>query len=532
MRHVRARTRAAGAAVLAGTLLLAACSGGGSGNGAGGTVAPRTTIPQPTLGDQASPGEPSVKPVAFTDCTSVVAPQIKDQPGGDRKLSFDCGTVDAPLDYDNPDAGTVKLYLVRVRMASQHDRIGSLLINPGGPGGSGLDAAVGLALRMPTDVLSRFDLVGFDPRGVGLSDPVQCISDDLKDQITAADPDARTPAEFAAQVRLSQRIATQCSDKYGDKLAQFNTVETARDMDLIRRALGDQKMTYLGFSYGTLLGAVYAQLFPRQVRALVLDGAVDPSQDVVSATEGQARGFQNAFNQFAAACRAQAGACPLGSDPRAFVTTLMAKASRSPVPSSQPGEKRRATGGNVQLAVISALYDQSKWPTLSAALSGANKGDSKGVLALDDEYNERDGSGHFTNILDANITINCNDMDQRISQAAIRAKLADWRRKYPLFGPSQALSLLTCQVWQQVRHPVPPVHAAGSAPILVVGTVNDPATPYKSAQALSRELSSGTLLSWDGQGHTAYPKTKCVTSSVDSYLVNLTIPDKKTCPAH
>lgn len=533
MRHARARTRvttrATGAAVLAGTLLLAACSDTGGGTS---TAAPRTSIPQPTLGAGAAPGEPSVKPVHFSDCTDVVAPQIKDQPGGNRKLSFDCGTVDAPLDYDNPGSGTVKLYLVRVRLAGQHDRIGSLLINPGGPGGSGLDAAVGLSLQMPTDVLSRFDLVGFDPRGVGLSDPIQCISDDLKDQITAADPDARTPAEFAAQVRLSQRIASACSEKYGPRLAHFDTVETARDMDLIRRALGDAKTTYLGFSYGTLLGAVYAQLFPKQVRALVLDGAVDPTQDAVTAAEGQAKGFQNAFNQFAAACRAQRGACPLGSDPRGFVTTLMARARKSPIPSSQPGEQRRATGGNVQLAVISALYDQNKWPTLSAALSEASKGDAKGVLALDDEYNERDGSGHFTNILDANVTINCNDSDQHIGQATIRAKLAEWRRKYPLFGPSQALSLLTCQSWQRSRHPVPPVHATGSAPVLVVGTVNDPATPYRSAQALSRELSSGTLLTWDGQGHTAYPKTSCVASSVDSYLIDLTVPKDRTCPAH
>lgn len=523
MRHPRATV----AAVLAGVLLLGACSGGDSGSDSA-----HASPPQPTLGGQTSPGEPAVRPVDFQDCTNVVAPQIKDQPGGDRKLSFACGTVEVPLDYDHPDGDKVTLYLVRVRLAGQHNRIGSLLVNPGGPGGSGLDAAVGLSLQLPTDVLSRFDLVGFDPRGVGLSDPIQCISDSFKDQITAADPDARTPAEFAAQVRLSQQIATQCSDKYGDKLGNFNTVETARDMDMIRQALGDKKMTYLGFSYGTLLGAVYAQLFPQRIRALVLDGAVDPTQDQVAAGEGQAKGFQNAFNQFAAACRAQGKKCPLGSDPRGFVTTLMKKATASPIPSSKPGEQRRATGGNVQLAVISALYDQSKWPDLSSALAAASKGNAQGVLALDDQYNERDDSGHFTNILDANITINCNDMNGKLSQATIKAKLADWRKKYPLFGASQALSLLTCQSWQQDRHPIPQIQATGSAPVLVVGTVNDPATPYKSAQALSKELSSGVLLTWNGQGHTAYPKTPCVTTTVDSYLVKLAVPKNgTTCPA-
>ncbi|HEY9475746.1 MAG TPA: alpha/beta hydrolase, partial [Mycobacteriales bacterium] len=147
-------------------------------------------------------------------------------------------------------------------------------------------------------------------------------------------------------------------------------------------------------------------------------------------------------------------------------------------------------------------------------------------------YNERDDSGHFSNILDANVTINCNDTNERISQDTVRAKLTEWRKKYPLFGTSQALGLLTCQSWQDVRHQIPRVQAVGAAPILVVGTVNDPATPYRSAQALARELSSGTLLTWDGQGHTAYPKTRCVTSTVDAYLIKLTVPtDGRTCPA-
>lgn len=521
MRHPRVTV----AATLAGVLLLGACSGGGS-------ATPRPSGAQPTLGGEVTPGASAVKPIEFSDCTNVVAPQIKNQPGGDRDLSFGCGNLAVPLDYQNPDAGTVKLFLVRVRLGSQHDRIGSLLVNPGGPGGSGLDAAVGLSLQLPTDVLSRFDLIGFDPRGVGLSNPIECISDSMKDQIAAADPDARTPAEFAAQVTLSQQVATACSDKYGDKLPQFDTVQTARDMDEIREAVGDERTTYLGFSYGTLLGAVYAQLFPQRARALVLDGAVDPSQDQVASSEGQARGFENAFDQFAAACRAQGTKCPLGADPRRFVTTLMTKARATPIPSRKPGEQRQATAGNVQLAVISALYDQNKWPALSSALADAAKGDSAGVFTLGDEYNERDDSGHFTNILDANITINCNDTNEQISRATIDAKLVEWRKKYPLFGSSQALSLLTCQNWQKVRHPIPAIRPAGAAPILVVGTVNDPATPYSSAQSLTRELPSGVLLTWNGQGHTAYPKTTCVTSSVDAYLLDLKSPAKNTrCPA-
>lgn len=525
MRHVRVTA----AVVLAGALLLGACSGTGDRD----STRSRTSPPQqPTLGATASPGEPTVKPVSFRDCTDVIGPQIRDRPGGDRKLSFGCGTLKVPLDYNNPDTGSVTLYLVRIHLADQHDRIGSLLINPGGPGGSGLNAAVGLSLQLPVEILSRFDLIGFDPRGVGLSDPVHCVPDDLKDEIATADPDARTPQEFTAQVDLSNQIAKRCADEYGDKLSHFNTVETARDMDLIRQAVGDDKLSYLGYSYGTLLGAVYAQLFPQQTRALVLDGAVDPTLDQVAASEGQAKGFENAFDQFAAACKARGADCPIGPDPRQFLTTLIDKARTSPIPSSREGEKRRATAGNVQLAVLSALYDQNQWDTLASALAAANNGDAKGVFALDDRYNERDDSGHFSNILDANITVNCNDTNERIDQKTIQDKLTEWRKKYPLFGASQALALLTCQSWQDVRHAIPPVRAAGAAPILVVGTVNDPATPYRSAQALARELSSGTLLTWDGQGHTAYPKTRCVTSAVDAYLVKLTVPEPAvTCPA-
>jgi pimeloyl-ACP methyl ester carboxylesterase len=523
-----ARLAAAG---LVGALLLAGCSDGGGGQDQGQHLSPQPTLPHsPTA--SATPSEPPVRPVRFNDCTEVVRPQIKDQPGGDRHLSFGCGTMQVPLDHDDPDGEKIKLFLVRVRLEEQKQRIGSLVINPGGPGGSGLDAAVGLGLQIPTEVLQRFDLVGFDPRGVGLSNPVRCISDETKDRIVAADPDARTAQEFDEQVRLAQQVAKDCSDKYGGRLAHFNTVETVRDMDLIRRALGDDKLNYLGFSYGTLLGAVYAKLYGQNARALALDGAVDPAQDVLQATEAQAKGFENAFDQFAAACRSKGADCPLNPDPRAFVTRLMAKARTTPIASRKKGEKRRATGGNVQLAVISALYDRDQWPNLSRALSEADHGDAQGILALDDQYSQRDGEGQYTNILDANITVSCNDTDQRISTDTIRAKLAEWRRKYPMFGASQALSLLTCQAWQPERHPYPKVTGATARSVLVVGTVHDPATPYSAAQALSRELGSGALLTWQGDGHTAYPKTRCVSDAVDRYLISLTVPKKgTTCPS-
>ena len=313
----------------------------------------------------------------------MIAPQIKDQPGGDRPLSFGCGKLRVPLDYRDPSRKAIELFLLRVRMDGQQKRIGSLVVNPGGPGGSGVDAAVGLGLSLPTDVLKRFDLVGFDPRGVGLSAPVECISGALKDKATALDPDATTDAAYQAQVALAKEISQSCLAKYGDDLQHFNTEETARDLDLVRQGVGDAKLTYLGYSYGTRLGSVYAQLFPRNVRALVLDGAVDPKQGEVASAETQAAGFERAFDQFAADCKARNASCLIGPDPRAAVTRLLAKARTGPDPRRQrrPEGDRRA---RVLLAVVSALYDRGDWAELESALADAANGNSSGIFTLAD----------------------------------------------------------------------------------------------------------------------------------------------------
>lgn len=526
------------AAAVAGALALTACS-----SGADGVFAKSTGPPASPTGGSGSPGasasatpsrppaDPTVGEVAFTDCTAVIKPQIAKQTGGNRDLHFGCGRLRVPLDYTDPSGEGIQLFLLRVRLGGQQKRIGSLLVNPGGPGGSGLDAAVGLGLQLPPELLRRFDLVGFDPRGVGLSNPLECVSDSLKDRGIALDPDARTAAQYAAQVTVAKESAQACSQKYGAALAHYNTEETARDMDLVRQAVGDAKMSYLGYSYGTRLGSVYAQLFPTRVRALVLDGAVDPVQGDVASAETQARGFENAFSQFAANCKADGQSCPLGPDARAFVTGLLNAARKAPIPSSKAGEKRRATAGHVLLAVISALYDQGDWSDLEKALATAKAGDAAGVFELADRYSQRDADGKYSNIVDASLTINCTDSGDTVSAATVRSKLAQWRTKYPLFGTSLALGLLGCQQWLGPRHPLPKVHAAGSPPILVIGTTNDPATPYASAGVLAHALARGVLLTWDGEGHTAYPKTPCVTKAVDSYLIDLKVPAASTrCP--
>ena len=431
-----------------------------------------------------------------------------------------------PQDWAKKSGPTFSLALMRLRHTGAK-KIGSLVMNPGGPGGSGFDLTAYAALFLSPDIREKFDVVGFDPRGVGRSSPVKCISDQDKDATTASAADPKDQAAFDAQVALARKTSAGCGTKYGDTLGLFNTEQTARDMDAIRAALGDEKLTYLGFSYGTLLGAVYAQLFPDKVRALVLDGAVDPQLDDAAASEGQAAGFEKAFDNFAAFCKRLGGGCPIGPDARANLNKLLAA---PPVP-GRDGEKRSATSGYTLLAVVSALYAQSQWLDLAKALGKLRDGDPTGVFELADQYNERSPDGTFNNQIDANTAINCADEKDPPDAARIRQLQSTWRTKYPLFGAPLAMSLLACAVWPAKHDPYPAGKAPGAPPIVVVGTVNDPATPYENTAKLARMLGSGVVLTWEGEGHTAYPQTTCVRDTVDDYLLELKVPtDGKTCP--
>ena len=473
-------------------------------------------------------------PIQWSDCNEQIQPLIAGQPGADRNLSFECGRTEVPISYDEPQGATLPLFLVRVKVAGQTDRVGSLVVNPGGPGGSGADAAIGLALTLPTDVLARFDLVGFDPRGVGLSTPVECIPSELKDRLVAAEPRPTTDQQLTDAFALADEVGKDCADKYGSALGSFNTVATARDMDRIRQALGDEKLTYLGYSYGTTLGSTYAELFPEHVRALVLDGAVDPDKTPESDAEASAAGFEAGFDAFAQNCTGLIAGCPLGTNPRQFVYDLLTQATTTPIPSAKSGETRTATAGVVMTAIQAALYDQDSWPQLAQALAAAQKGDSQGVFALADSYSGRLDDGSYSNLFDANIAINCADTarDQQVSEDRVRQLAQDWSQKYPLFGAGSAVGLYTCSAWKADRTPLPQRDAQGAAPILVVGNSGDPVTPLPGAVDMARDLESGVLLTWQGQGHTSYPKTPCVTDTVDAYLIDLTVPqDGLTCPA-
>jgi pimeloyl-ACP methyl ester carboxylesterase len=526
---IYSRTRAVSAVLVLSLLVSAGCSawpGGGDG-------------PEPATG-----GDPAAAVgggVSWRPCPELVEELVGPiAPAGfieqvTARIAYECGAVAVPRDWSSPQAPeTLEIALVRARSQDQRDRIGSLLVNPGGPGVSGIETAVYLSFGpllggLPEPVTNRFDVVGFDPRGVGRSSPVECTTDADLDESYAADPDPAGQAEFDRAVAEIQQLAQTCQGKYGETLRYYSTRQTAHDLDALRAAVGDDRLTYLGLSYGTLLGAVYAQLFPDRVRALVLDGAVDPEQDSVTASERQAAGFERALDNFAGWCADHPDDCPLGPDARAAVTGAIEAAGAQPVPGA---DGRAATAGWVFWAVVATLYAQDAWPSLGAALEQLDGGDPSAVFALADAYTQRRPDGSYPNFADANAAINCADEESGPTVPEVRGLQQDWRERYPLFGAPLALSLLPCAVWPGASDPYPTGAAEDAPPILVVGTRGDPATPYESTARLADQLGTGVVLTWDGEGHTAFPGTECVNAAVEAYLINLTTPDKgTTCPA-
>ncbi|WP_018352929.1 alpha/beta hydrolase [Longispora albida] len=443
-----------------------------------------------------------------------------------RNATVECSTLTVPADWSQPGSGQMlHIALIRARVAGQRDRIGSLVINPGGPGASGVDYAAYFASAAPEELLRRFDIVGFDPRGVGRSSPVTCLPDRFKDESAAAEPDPVTQAQFDEAVLMARQVARLCAPVAGRR---YSTRQTVYDVEAIRAALGDEKLTYLGYSYGTLLGAVYAHQYPSRVRAAVLDGAVDPGQDFVTASEGQAAGFERAFTNFAAWCTETAVSCPIGPDAKAATIALMDSARRKP--SAHQG--RQATAGWILLAVLASLYQRADWPILARALADLRAGDPARLFRIADTFYSRDPSGRYTNLIDANLAINCTDEGQSSTVEDIRRLQGSWRAKYPLFGANLAVSLLPCALWGPGRDPYEAGPAAGAPPILVIGTKGDPATPYEQTASLAALLGTGRVLTWEGEGHTAYPETACVNDTVHQYLIDLTAPASgRSCPA-
>lgn len=444
---------------------------------------------------------------------------------------FECAKLTVPLDYAAPDGGDITVSVIRLKARKQ--RIGSLVLNPGGPGGSGVEFARGARQLLPDAILDRFDTVSFDPRGVAASTPVDCLGDEELDRLVNADPTPDTVTERKVLFDLSRNEALACGRKSGRLLPYVATVDTAKDLDVLRAVLGDEKLTYVGFSYGTLLGARYAEQFPDHIRALVLDGAVDPTLTPSQTTLAQALGFETALKAFLADCTAQGCAFAAHGPVGATFDALMRRVEKAPIPSSQ--DPRLLGPSEFLFGVAAALYSrEGGWPLLRDGLESAYTAkDSTGLFALFDTIVERDQNGHYSNSLEAQAAISCVDSAYPRDEAAYDADAVAFKKKAPRFGEALAYGPAACAFW-----PVPPVtrpgpvSAPGAPAVLVVGTTRDPATPYAWSVSLARQLKAG-LLTHDGDGHTAYGygRSTCVDREVDAYLLTLALPKAGTrCP--
>jgi len=442
---------------------------------------------------------------------------------------FQCGSVPVPLDYSNPGSGTIEIALIRKPATDQAHRIGSVLTNPGGPGASGIDFLRGEASIMG-NLNQRLDLIGFDPRGVGQSAPVRCLDGPHEDALNALDSVLDDPAEKQAAIDADKAFASGCGQLSARVLPFVDTVSAARDMDVIRAALGDAKLTYLGFSYGTFLGENYAHLFPTHVRALVLDGVIDPTLQPNDLLYAQLVGFEKNLQAWLSDCRAHkasVGPCVYAKsgDPETKLMNLMQRLDANPIPVGA----RELTRGLAVIGVITALYDQSTWSLLDTALSQTDAGDGTFLLQLADYYLGRNANGTYDNETDANIAVNCLDRPVPTSIATYDALGPSFARASKLFGPAFQYSNLTCAYWPVKVTGSPGVLTAdGAPPILLVGGTNDPATPYSWAQAAHRQISGSILLTRNGNGHVSYDKSACAKEIEEAYLISLTLPAEGT----
>lgn len=442
---------------------------------------------------------------------------------GDRE----CATLTVPVDYAEPQGDTLDLALLRVPAAGEVQ--GSLVVNPGGPGAPGTDyaAAAGQVFRAP--LLRAFDIVGFDPRGTGESSPVDCLSDDELDAYLAGDPDPDDAAEeqqYAADVRALGAGCAASSEVAG----HVTTIEAARDMDVLRAALGESTLTYLGASYGTKLGATYAELFPDRVGRFVLDGAVDVSLDNRQLGLEQAEGFETALRAYVQNCIDTTDSCFLGDsvdEGLAAIDGLLADIEESPLPTS--GDRDLAIG-NAFYGIVAPLYNRDYWFILSAALGSALDGNGQALMELADLYSSRGQDGYTDNSTEANVTINCLDDPSSVPFDQVREAYPAYEEASPTFGRIFAWSLTTCSGFTRRSSEEPlDIRGEGAAPILVTGTTRDPATPLKWAEALAEQLESGVLLRRDGDGHTAYNSgNECVDTAIESYLLDGDVPADPT----
>jgi pimeloyl-ACP methyl ester carboxylesterase len=450
---------------------------------------------------------------------------------------FRCASLPVPINYARPSEGTLKLALVELPATGSHP-VGDLLLNPGGPGGSGIQFLE--QTPFPAALRRSFTLVSFDPRGVGQSDPVRCVGAAGIRSFIALNPAPATPAAVSTVVAATKSFDRACAAHTSHLLLEnLSSAATVQDMNSIRVALGEAKLNYLGFSYGTFFGELYAQRYPTHIRAMVLDGVVDPAQSQTTSDLQQAQGFETDLKQFFAWCPTNATChreLPTGA--RAsydqLFGTLASGASLPAYLKAIYGGVQKVTIGTAEVALAGSLYSKQSWPDLAQAIQQGLGGDGTLLAAIAYQYEGLQVNGTFDNELAAEVATSCLDRPSP-TKVSTYEKLSDVMAKAaPDFGASEAWGTLTCAYWP-VRPQLTPhaVRAPASPPILLVGSTADPATPYRWAKAVAGQLAHARLLTRVGPGHTAYFYSTCIQAKVNRYLETLRLPPPHTvCPTN
>ena len=424
----------------------------------------------------------------------------------------ECATLDVPVDYDQPEGDTLTLSVARVPASG--DRIGALFVNPGGPGGTTTDFAVDLAFALPDDITERFDIVGVDPRGLGSSD-IDCGGDFT--ELYGVDYSIDSPEDEATLLDVSSAYIDGCETAAGDLLPHLGTANVARDIDAVRAAMGDELLNYLGFSYGTAIGQMLAELFPDRVRAMIIDGIVELGPGGIESAVSQAAGFEVALQAYADDCDADSS-CPLGPDAIAAIEELQAAVEEEPIP-AQP---RDLGPGELSTGLALPLYSEELWPGLSDAVADALDGDGTAMVSLADQYI---GVADF----DVYFAVNCIDFEWPETPDELLAEAVEAADESPHFAEAIVNDYVRCAMWPVAEVPLTPVTAPAAPPILVVSTTNDPATPYEAGVRTAERLESGVLLTYEGDGHTVVGNgVPCVDDIAADYLVDLEVPDDGT----
>jgi len=498
------------------TILLAGCSAQTS-NGSNGSAAPSTSAAPTQSQEPAAP-----VPAGFETYYEQEVNWSKCGGG-----AFSCAQVEAPIDWSDPHSNPTKIAVMMYK-ARGGNPMGTLLINPGGPGGSGIDLVGYAPSIFGSDLLENYNILGFDPRGVGQSDPIKCLDAEAMDRYLAASFPEVTEETLPVMQKMSDEFAQACEQNSSEVLGHVDTQSAARDMDLLRAVVGDSKFNYLGFSYGTQLGATYAGIFPNNVGRMVLDGAIDLRLTQFEQSKQQAVGFENAFRAFLTDCLA-GSQCPVTGtvdDAAKQVQSFLTELATNPLPTQDNG--RVLTQSLAFYGLAQPLYAQPLWPMLKDGLTQAMAHrDGTALLALSDSYFNRSADGTYAdNQTEAFTAINCLDSRGDSDFASMQQEANEIAQAAPTMGQFFAFGEVGCKNWpfEQVKQDFD-LSAKGAPPIMVIGTTNDPATPYSWAQGLADQLDSGFLVTHVGEGHTAYGMgSTCIMNTVDEYFVHGTVP--------